>query len=313
MSKPPGEHMQYGGVTHGKPRPPGLRRSWMFVPGIDLVAQQSAIHSGADVVVADLEEFTSKEDRPQARVGLRSMIADCRANGVVAAVRINKLEHDGREDLLGIMKSSPDIIFLPHVETADQIRLLDELLAHCEQLAGIPVGVTEIAPTIESAIGLVNLASILGASARVKCCLLAAEDFSASLGAIRGEDGIELQYARSRFLLECTAAKCVAIDCPFTFRSSSALESDLAMASRLGFKSKCVVFPDHVEKLNAAFTPSAGQVFDAESLCAAYERQKLVTPIDLSNWIDAPRYNNARRLLSRHAEFEGYSVQNRSR
>lgn len=308
MSKLPGAHMQHGGVIDGKRRPPSLRRSWMFVPGVDLVAQQSAIHSGADVVVADLEEFTSKEDRPQARLGLRSMIADCRANGVVAAVRVNKLEQDGREDLLGVMQGGPDIIFLPHVETAGQIRLLDELLAHCEQVADIPIGTTEIAPTIESAVGLINLISILGASERVKSCLLAAEDFSASLGAIRGEDGIELQYARSRFLLECAAAKCVAIDCPFTFRSLSALESDLSMASRLGFKSKCVVFPDHVEKLNAAFTPSAGQVSDAESLCAAYERQKRVTPIDLSNWIDAPRYNNARRLLMRHAEFQGYSA-----
>jgi citrate lyase subunit beta/citryl-CoA lyase len=48
-------------------RPPTLRRSWLFVAGLDQDRQREAMASGADVIVADLEEFTAPADRPAAR------------------------------------------------------------------------------------------------------------------------------------------------------------------------------------------------------------------------------------------------------
>ncbi|WP_231502484.1 CoA ester lyase [Herbaspirillum sp. RV1423] len=287
-------------------RPPTLRRSWMFVAGMDQAAHARAIAGGADVVVADLEEFTAAADRPEARLRIAAMMADCRAQGVVGAVRVNKLEHDGHADLRGVMAGHPDVVFLPHVDRAEQIVALAAEISLLEADYGIAPGSTEIAPTIESAAGMLALSAIFNASPRVTSCLLAAEDFAASLGAERGADGIELRYARSRFLLECVAAGVVAIDCPCTFRNTTTLTGDLEVARRLGFKSKCVVFPEHVALLNAAFTPSVEQVRAAEQLCGAFERQKSAPPADLALWIDAPLYNNARRLLARHAEMDGW-------
>jgi citrate lyase subunit beta/citryl-CoA lyase len=288
-------------------RPPALRRSWMFVAGMDRVAQDRAIVGGADVVVADLEEFTAVADRPAARLRIVDMVQRCRAQGVVAAVRVNQLAHDGVADLRGIMAGRPDVVFLPHVDQSQKILALAAEISLLEQQYGMVAGSTEIAPTIESAAGMLALGEILRASPRVRCCLLAAEDFADSLGAQRGADGIELLYARSRFLLECVAAGVQAIDCPCTFRAVATLTADLALAGRLGFKGKCVVFPEHVALLNAALTPSALQVQQAGQLCLAYEQQKLVPPADLAQWIDAPLYNNARRLLARHAALTSWA------
>lgn len=289
-------------------RPPALRRGWMFVAGMDQAAHARAIAGGADVVVADLEEFTAPADRPEARLRIAAMMADCRARGVVGAVRVNKLEHDGHADLRGVMAGRPDVVFLPHVDSPQQIIALAAEIALLEAEHGIAIGSTEIAPTIESATGMLALGAILGASPRVTACLLAAEDFAASLGAERGADGVELRYARSRFLLECVAAGVVAIDCPCTFRAIATLNADLELARRLGFKSKCVVFPEHVALLNDALTPSLLQAQAARQLCSAFEQQKMVPPTDLSLWIDAPLYNNAKRLLARHAEFSAWPV-----
>jgi citrate lyase subunit beta / citryl-CoA lyase len=293
--------------AHLPRRPPSLRRGWMFVAGMDTAAQVAAINGGADVVVADLEEFTAAADRPVARVRIAAMLSECRERGVVGAVRVNKLASDGRADLAGVMHARPDVVFLPHVETAEHIVALAREIATLEEAHDIPVGSTEIVPTIESAAGLLAISDILRASERVKACLLAAEDFAASLGAERGEDCVELLHARGRFLLECTAAGCVAIDCPFTFRAIPALEEDLRLARRLGFKSKCVVFPEHVQVLNNVLTPSEHDAHAARELCAAYERQRGNPNCDINRWIDAPRYNNARRLLERHAAFSDYS------
>lgn len=288
-------------------RPPSLRRGWQFVPGMDLVAQQTAITGGADVVVADLEEFTAAGDRPMARGRIAALQAQCRAHRVVGAVRVNKLEADGREDLAGVMPGRPDVVFLPHVETAAQIEVLCAEISAQEALHGIDAGATEIVPTIESATGLLALGAILRASPRIKACMLATEDFANSLGAVRGPDAVELLHARGCFLLECVAVGCVAIDCPCTYRSADVFQQDLALARRLGFKAKCVVFAEHVAALNRALTPSAEAVQAAIDLCTAFERQRGNPPADISDWIDAPRYNNARRLLARHAEFTEFT------
>jgi citrate lyase subunit beta/citryl-CoA lyase len=284
-------------------KPLALCRSWMFVPGMDQARQAEVIAGGADVVVADLEEFTDKSDRPVARERIVAMLETCRQSGVLGAVRINKLEEDGHEDLAGIMKGAPDFVFLPHSETAAQMRALDEAITAQEKLHGIPEGSTIIVPTIESAVGMVALGSMLRASARIKVSMLAVEDMANNLGAERSESGFELHYARSRFLMECVSAGCVAIDCPCTFRRIDVFQADTLFGRGLGYRAKCVVFPEHVHLLNAAYTPSEEQVMEAKALCAAFEKQKKQPPADLSLWVDAPKYNNARRLLDRHQQF----------
>ncbi|AOZ01768.1 CoA ester lyase [Cupriavidus sp. USMAHM13] len=288
--------------TPCRPRPPILRRSWLFVPGLDAARQQAGLDSGADVLVADLEEFTAAEDRPAARTRIVALMAACRQRGTVGAVRINLLERDGGDDLRGVMPGAPTAILLPHVERAEQIRALDAEIGALEQALGLPAGATEIVPTLESARGLVNAGAILSASTRVSACLLAAEDLSADLGVVRGPDGIELRHIRARFLVDCIAAACVPIDCPFSYRDTAALQADLEWARRIGMKSRCTVLPAQVASIHAAFTPSAQQVAAAEDLVRRYAAaQQDGGGSGQAAAVDPPDYHTARRTLARHA------------
>ena len=291
-------------------RPAALRRSWMFVPGMDAAAQAAGLASGTDALVADLEEFTAPVERPAARPRIAALFATCRAQGVVAAVRINKLEDDGLADLRGVMPGAPDAVFLPHAESAAQIIALDQAIGALESELGLPAGSTEIVPTLESALGLVRAYDILTASPRVSACLLAAEDLTASLGAERGKDGIELHAVRARFLVDCTAAGCVPIDCPFNYRDLPALETDLRWARRLGLKSKCATVAEQVPLIHQVFTPSASEVDTARNRVARFEAQR-AGQHDAER-IDPPTYNTARRLLARHDQFERWAAERRA-
>lgn len=291
-------------------RPAALRRSWMFVPGMDAAAQAAGLASGTDALVADLEEFTAPVERPAARPRIAALFATCRAQGVVAAVRINKLEDDGLADLRGVMPGAPDAVFLPHAESAAQIIALDQAISALEAELGLPAGSTEIVPTLESALGLVRAYDILTASPRVSACLLAAEDLTASLGAERGKDGIELHAVRARFLVDCTAAGCVPIDCPFNYRDLPALETDLRWARRLGLKSKCATVAEQVPLIHQVFTPSAPDVDAARNCVARFEAQR-AGQHDAER-IDPPTYNTARRLLARHDQFERWAAERRA-
>lgn len=288
-------------------RPASLRRSWLFVSGIDENAQKVAMDSGADVIVADLEEFTAPADRPAARITITRFMKVCRARHVVGAVRVNKLDGDGLFDLSGVMPGAPVAIFLPHVESPDHIRRLDEELNKLEAQFGLVPGSTEIVPTIESARGVVAMPTILAASTRISACLLAAEDLSNDLGAIRGPDSIELQHVRSRFLVDCIGAGCVPIDLPFFHPDASAVTNDLAWAARVGFKSKCVVSPIQVAAAHAAFTPSDEDAQRAVE-CVRHWDGAVGLSQNETPPIKPLDYFNARRLLGRHAAFKAYEA-----
>ncbi|CAB3787612.1 hypothetical protein LMG28688_02503 [Paraburkholderia caffeinitolerans] len=292
-------------------RPVHLRRSWLFTAGNDDDAHQAALDSGADVIVADLEEFTPAAVRPAARPRIAALMARCRAAGTVGAVRINRLADDGLADLHGVMPGQPDAIFLPHVQGRDDIVNLANALDESEAALGLPPGSTEIVPTIESALGFVRVQEILAASPRIRAALLAAEDLSADLGAERGPDGVELAHLRGRFHVECTAAGRIAIDCPFNYRDAHALATDLAWARRIGLRAKCSVYPEQVHAIHAALTPSEAQLSEARDIVARFQAVPQTSPQaaqqNIEPRIDAPDFHTARRRLVRAAEFQAWA------
>ncbi len=291
-------------------RPLGLRRSWLFTAGFDAGAQQAAIDCRPDVVVADLEEFTALAERPEARPRVAALMQRCRDHEIVGAVRVNRLAHDGLDDLQGVMAGSPDVVFLPYVESAEQILALAEAISALEARFEIAAGSTEIVPTIESALGFVRIQSILTASDRITACLLAAEDLTADLGAERGPDSLELNHLRSRFLVECRAANRIAIDCPFNYQDPVAQDADLVWARRIGLRAKCAVYPAQVAAIHAALTPSEAQVSAAEELVARFEAFRR-GQADGSAPPQGPDCHTARRLLARNREFRSWDGRGR--
>lgn len=285
--------------------PSRLCRSWLFVPGADEPALAAAAASGADVLIQELEDFTPPACRAQARQLAADAYRTWRAAGAVVAVRVNPLDGDGIDDLAAVMRGAPDVVALPKVAGPDDVRWLDRELARFERQNGIEVGRTRLLPNVEFARGLVQAAAIAGSSPRVDACLLAAEDLAADLGAERGRDGIELAYARQRFLVECVAAGVVAVDAPYTWRDAEGVERDTRWARRLGYRAKSLVDPAHAAIVNRVLTPSADEVAQARRLIAAFEdaRERGLPRAELDgSLVEVPAWLGAQRLLARAAE-----------
>ncbi len=283
-------------------RPADLCRSWLFINGADEKALKSAVTSGGDVLIQDLEDFTPPALRPRARELSAAIFERWRKAGAVAAVRINPLDEDGKADIEAVMPAMPDIVALPKVSSAEQIVQLDERVTRLERDFGIPHGTTRLLPNIELARGLVRTAAVAKASHRVVACLIAAEDLAADLGAERGPDGLELAYARQRFLVECVAAGTVPVDCPFTWTDEKAARADILWARRLGYRAKAAVSTKHAAIVNEAFTPARAEIEQALKLVTAFEaaRENGEARVEVDGiLVEVPNYNNARRLLAR--------------
>ena len=281
---------------------PDLRRTWLFGPGADASAHVAMQDSGADALIADLEDFTPPARREEARRILPATLQKWRAAGRVVAVRINSLDTEGPNDLAAVMPARPDVIAYPMAVSAEQMHALHLALTHWEGVVGIPLGTVEILPVCETALGVVNVRAIAGASARIRCALLGAEDLAADLCAERQSDGIELDHARRRFVLECRAAAIEPIDAPYTFSDGEGAVREGTYARRLGYRSKSLVRAEHAAALNAVFTPSAEELSRAnrmvdgfEAARARGEERALVDGL----WVEVPTYRNARRLVER--------------
>lgn len=258
--------------------------------------------SGADALIVDLEDFTPPPLRQAARATLPELLAGWRDAGTVTCVRINALDADGPTDLAAAMRAGADVIAYPMASSAGQMRALDAAIFEHERTLDVAPGSTEILPVCETARGVVDLRAIASGSARILAALLGTEDLAADLCAERGEDAVELDHARRRFVLECRAAGIEPIDAPFTFADIDGAVRETVYARRLGYRSKAVVRVEHVAAVNAALTPSPAQVERAHAVVAGFDAARargderaLVDGL----WVEVPTYRNAQRLLAR--------------
>lgn len=288
-----------------KRRPTRLRRSWLFCAGADAAAQTAALEARPDVLMPDLEDLTPPPLRPRAREMILALLEKCRRRGIVPGVRINPLATEGRNDLAVVMQAKPAVVLLPKTAAPEQVVELERAIADHERRLLIPAGSTEIVPNVETAAGLVATAAIARASKRVSACLLAAEDMAADLGAERGPDGVELAYARQRFLVECVAAGVAAIDAPYTFSDLDGARAEALYTRRLGYHAKSAVVPAHVAVVNHVLTPDAEAVERARRIVVAFEAARAEgrdrAEVD-GNLVEVPSYLNAKRLIARHEE-----------
>lgn len=279
-------------------RPVTLRRSWVFIAGVRINSPDAVYQCAADALIVDLEDSTPPHLRPQARAELAEYVRRCRGAGKVACVRINPLHGDGLEDLRAVLPAAPDAILLPKTESAAQVLELAERSAQVPHI--------ELVPNLETAAGLVRAQEIITAHPRVSASLLASEDLTTSLGAERGRDGTELQYARARFLLECRAAGVVAIDCPYTFSDMEGLEQETRHARRLGYGAKSAVDIGQAALINRILSPSDDEVARARHIVSAFEGAHARgerAQVD-GNYLEVPIYLNAKRLLERREGFD---------
>jgi citrate lyase subunit beta/citryl-CoA lyase len=281
---------------------PDLRRTWLFGPGADARAHDAMQRSGADALIVDLEDLTPQARRDEARRGVADLLQRWRDAGRIAVVRINALDAEGPADLAAAMPARPDVVAYPMAASADQMRMLHTALSHFEETLGIAPGTTEILPVCETALGVVDVRAIAGGSPRIRAALLGAEDLAADLGAERRPDAVELDHARRRFVLECRAAAIEPIDAPYTFSDTEGAVREARYASRLGYRCKALVRPEHAQPLNAALTPSEDELRRATAIVEGFEAARargedraLVDGL----WVEVPTYRNAKRIIER--------------
>ena len=261
-------------------------QSFLFVPGNRAERLPKAAASGADCVIADLEDGVQPADRAAAR----HAVAQWLHAGGQALVRINAHGTPEFAEDMAMVTSSPAAgIMLPKADGAS--------LARVRAALG---GDRPLVALVESVAGVIALRDI-AATPGLSRIAFGSIDFCLDAG-IPGTEH-ELDFVRSRLVLESRFAGLPppidgvtpAVDQP------EVVVRDAQRARRFGFGGKLCIHPSQVALVHAAFAPTATEVSWAEKVVAAAGEQPAGAFLLEGQMIDRPVIARALAVLEMRA------------
>ena len=236
-----------------------IRRSNLLVDMRDEAAVANAWTHGADAVTLDLEALPDPK-RALSRTRVKDAIAQCARGAAEVFVRVSDASLTA--DIEAAVWPGLTGVVLSRVESAADGADAAEIMTHLERERQIPEGSLQLILMLGSAAGVWNIRSIVTGNPRVSQIGLDERDLAASLGFEPLPELDPFEYARGRIAFEATAAKVGAIGMayPFSAKPELAKASDVhAAATRArnsGMKGVLCPYPEWVEPVNAAFTPT---------------------------------------------------------
>ena len=263
-------------------------RSLLFAPGSDERKLRRALKTGADAVIADLEDAVAPARKDEARVLVARVFGD-EGSAAAAMVRVNGTDSPHFERDLELVQKLPlQAIVLPNA-TPESVDALG------------PDGPPVIA-IVETAQGL-RLAYETALHPRVEALVLGAVDLGLELGLESRPDGQEVLFARSKLVMDSAAA---GIRGPFDLvhvdvRDEEGLEAESRLARSLGFRGKVCIHPAQVDIVNAVFAPGEDELTRARQIVESYTQGiaegRGAVALD-GEMIDLPVFERARLLIA---------------
>jgi malyl-CoA/(S)-citramalyl-CoA lyase len=292
------ESMSFTAVEEAVAR---LNRSELAVPGSRPELFEKAAKSPTDIIFLDLEDAVAPEDKPRARKNIIEGLNSIEF-GPTVAVRINGLDtHYMYRDVVDLVEQAGDkidLLMIPKVGTAADVYAVDMLVTQIEAARGFRnrIGFELL---IETALGMMNVDQIAGASTRNESLHFGVADYAASTKArttsIGGANadyavlthpdadnarqihwGDQWHYAISRMVVAARANGLRPVDGPFgDFSDNDAYIAQARRSAALGCEGKWAIHPKQVPLANEVFSPSKEEVKRARRILKAMkEAQK---------------------------------------
>lgn len=280
----------HGAVRQGSAAPgaAAAARTLLFVPGSRPERFAKAAATAADLVVIDLEDAVTEEEKASARQAAAAWLGAIGPAEGRAAVRVNGTRSPHFADDVAALAGLPGLLAVV-VPMADDPAALADL--H-DRLGGD----TEVVALVETALGL-SRAPDLAAVPGVARLAFGHLDFAADIDAATDDEAMLM--ARSTLVVASRAAGLSGpVDGVTTALDDPAIAAgDAARARRLGFTGKLCIHPSQVDAVNAAFSPSAEEVAWAQRILEASAAGGAVR-VD-GHMVDAPVILRAEAILAR--------------
>ncbi|MFH1115187.1 MAG: CoA ester lyase [Pseudomonadota bacterium] len=282
-----------------------VQRSMLMLPVNNRHFVEKAYLRGADAIVLDLEDALPPKEKDPARRLLKDAIVAAGRGGADVFVRINNDPGMLDPDLEAAVQPGLHGIFLPKVETGNQVSSVAERISKLENDRRIESGQVKLSLHVESPRGLLRLQEIAVASPRAESMSLGVDDYCLSLGIEPSEEGSELYFPLSMMAIICKAEglnPMGIVGSVANFNDTVGFEQAAQRGREIGCTGALCIHPKQVHILNRVFSPVPEKLDWARRAVKAFEagveQGKAAVSLD-GRMVDTPIYKQARLLLER--------------
>jgi citrate lyase subunit beta/citryl-CoA lyase len=248
----------------------------------------------------DLEDSVLEAAKAEARrlVAQALQSPESAASNKILIVRVNGLKTPHFEaDLAAVAVPRLDLINVPKVESADEIRAIARALAQIEKERGLarPIG---ILANVESPRGLRLAAEIAGADPRVAGLQLGFADLLEPLGIDRSNAAAVLQLQLAVRLAAGEAGIWACDTVYANFKDAEGFRAEALAAKRLGYIGKSCIHPSQVALANDVFRPTDQEIAFAQRVVEAAGQSNAGAFTVDGRMIDPPFIKRARAVLA---------------
>jgi len=249
-------------------------RSKLFVPGSRPDLFDKAMSSAAGAVSIDLEDAVLEGSKPAARTAVADFLARVDVQGKTLIVRVNALGSEHFElDLKSVVHPSLDLMNLPKVESAEEVRAAAFSIERLERERSIqrPIG---LLLNIESPKGLRMAFEIASAHPRVAGLQLGFADLFEPLGVDRRD---EQSVRQIQLAVRIAAGEAGVFACDAAFpdvKDADGFQREARTARLLGYVGKSCIHPKQIALANDVFRPSEEEICAAQHVMAAARKAR---------------------------------------
>lgn len=283
-------------------------RSKLFVPASRPELFPKALAGQADSLSFDLEDAVAETRKAEARTCLAQALRspEFAASSKILIVRVNGLATPHfPADLEAVVCPRLDLVNLPKVESADDVRAAAAALERTERQTGIARPV-RLLVNIESPLGVLRAAEIAAAHPRVAGLQLGFADLFEPLGIDR-RNPAAVQQIQLQVRLAAGAASVWACDTAYgAVDDPEGYRAEALAARRLGYIGKSCIHPSQVALANEIFRPTDDEIAFAQRVVAAAteadRKGEAVFTVD-GKMIDGPFIRRAEAIVAIARQF----------
>jgi citrate lyase subunit beta/citryl-CoA lyase len=269
-------------------------RSALFVPLADERFLARAHERGADALLLDLEDSVPPAQKAAARARIKEAARGLAQTGAVVMLRVNATPEHLAEDLKAAAAAPLAAVFLPKVESAEQVVAAEFLLQP---------GNAQVVAMLESPASVLEAAAIARAGKRLAGLAFGSEDYCGALGI--ASSAAALDWPAQMVATAARARGLAAFGLPgpvSEIADMGAFSRLLGRAKAMGFTGSLCIHPKQVAAANRAYSPTEAEIALAREIVEAFEtavKEGRGAFALHGRMIDAPVVDQARATLAR--------------
>jgi citrate lyase subunit beta / citryl-CoA lyase len=274
------------------------RRSVLYMPGSNARALEKAKSLPADGLILDLEDATAPDAKNVAREQVCNAAKEGGYGNREVIIRANGLQTKwGYDDVCSVATSGADAILLPKVESASQIRQVEQILDEHEAPENLAIWCM-----METPLGMLNAKEIAAAGGRLAGFVMGTSDLAKDLHSHHTDMRLPMITSLGICMLAARAYGLQILDGVYLdLNDADGFKASCVQGLELGFDGKTLIHPKQVAPCNDVFAPSDEAIEHSRKIIAAYEevlaQGKNVVLVD-GKLVENLHVENAKRLVA---------------